>query len=189
MSVIYMIINEIRHIIIPCLISLPVIVLIRFIIYKKNNKCDLKREAVIVLFWLYIVALLSVTFVPEFSLKTGINASVFHLPDFSNPDTVNFHSPRGWILWKINQGNYADLIRNIIGNVVVFVPFGILFPVIFKKLENKTILFGFLLSFFIEFCQLFMNRQSDIYDLIMNTVGVFIGYLIYIIIKKKKSKA
>ena len=189
MSVFYMILNEIRHIFIPCLISLPIIILIRFIAYKRSNKLNIKREAVIFVFWLYIIALLSVTFVPEFSLKTGFNAPVFHLPDFSNPETVNFHSPFGWILWKINRGEWAELVRNIIGNVVVFVPYGVLFPIIFRKQEKKTILFGFILSFTIEFCQLFMNRQSDIYDIIMNTVGVGLGYLIYILIKRKRSKS
>ncbi len=188
MSVIYMIINEIQHIIIPCLIALPVIILIRLIICKKRGEYSIKREAVIVIFCLYIVALLSVTFVPEFSLNKGYNVPVFHLPDFSDPDTINLTSPRGWILWKITQGKYAELIRNIAGNILVFTPFGLVFPYIFKKLEKKTVLFGFLLSFFIEFCQLFMNRQSDIYDIIMNVAGTALGYLIFKLIQKKKSR-
>ena len=52
-----------------------------------------------------------------------------------------------------------------------------------------AILFGFLLSFFIEFAQLFMDRQTDLYDLIMNTAGAAIGYLIFIAITRLKKKS
>ena len=189
MDVIRMILGELKNMVLPCLISLPIIIFIRYLTYRKTKEFNLKREVLTVLFWMYITALLSVTFIPERSNNEPFNAPLFHLPDFSDKNTVTFENPIGWTIWKINLGEWAEIVRNIAGNILVFIPYGFLVPIIWKKLKAKTILFGFLLSFFIEFSQLFMERQSDVYDLILNTLGVAIGYLIYTIARKiKKSK-
>ncbi|WP_281521864.1 VanZ family protein [Dubosiella newyorkensis] len=72
-------------------------------------------------------------------------------------------------------------------NVVLFVPFGVLIPLLFKEKHPflETMGCGFLGSLFIEFSQLFNERVSDVDDLIMNTFGVFIGWLIYFVFFKK----
>lgn len=71
---------------------------------------------------------------------------------------------------------------NIIGNITMFIPVGIVWPVCFKKLDSlgKTILAGGLFSLCIEITQLlFYSRCSDVDDLILNTSGVVIGAIIY----------
>lgn len=48
---------------------------------------------------------------------------------------------------------------------------------------------GFCFSLFIEFSQLYNNRCTDIDDLILNSIGAFIGLLLFRIWKKlTKSK-
>ncbi|MCH5193337.1 MAG: VanZ family protein [Oscillospiraceae bacterium] len=75
------------------------------------------------------------------------------------------------------------LIENLAGNIILFVPFGILLPLAFKA-RGKTILFGFLVSCFIEAMQFaFAMGAADVDDIILNTLGAVIGYLIYIIAK------
>lgn len=71
-------------------------------------------------------------------------------------------------------------------NVALFVPLGLLLPFIFKRLTLlKTMLIGFAGSFLIEFLQCFItNRDSNVDDLICNTLGAVIGYLLYLLIKK-----
>jgi len=79
---------------------------------------------------------------------------------------------------------------NIIGNVTMFIPVGIVWPVCFKKLDKlwKATLAGGGFSLLIEITQLlFYERCSDVDDLLMNTCGVFIGAVIYFGIKKLKS--
>ena len=64
----------------------------------------------------------------------------------------------------------------------MFIPSGIVLPVVYKKLDNfgKVVAAGAFISFCIEILQLpFASRASDIDDLIMNTLGVVIGYGIY----------
>lgn len=72
--------------------------------------------------------------------------------------------------------------RNIILNILMFVPLGILVPLLFKKMQDfwKVYLVGFGVTCFIEIAQLFLKRgvfEQD--DLLGNTVGVMIGYGLY----------
>ena len=43
---------------------------------------------------------------------------------------------------------------------------------------------GFCASFSIEFCQLFVNRSTDVDDLILNTLGAFAGGLIALLLRR-----
>lgn len=80
---------------------------------------------------------------------------------------------------------------NVIGNIAMFIPVGIVWPICFEKLNNikKTVLAGFGLTLFIELSQMFCDgRHTDVDDLILNTTGVFIGAVIIFAIRKKRSK-
>ncbi|MDE6627578.1 MAG: VanZ family protein, partial [Lachnospiraceae bacterium] len=77
--------------------------------------------------------------------------------------------------------NMTIRIVNLLGNICLFVPFGFLFPMVFDKFSKIqiTLLFGILLSVFIEIMQFFIERSSDIDDTILNCIGVFLGYMCY----------
>lgn len=72
--------------------------------------------------------------------------------------------------------------RNIILNIVLFVPFGFLLPLLFSQFRAfwKTYLAGFLLTALIEVVQLVLKRgifeADDIFD---NFLGAMIGYGLY----------
>ncbi|URN93735.1 MAG: VanZ family protein [Candidatus Pristimantibacillus lignocellulolyticus] len=73
------------------------------------------------------------------------------------------------------------LLINIIGNIIVFVPFGILLPI----LINKKLIF--LLAIFLigltimELSQLLLRRGSlDVDDYLLNSIGFLIGYVLFI---------
>ncbi|CDX05185.1 VanZ-like protein [Desulfitobacterium hafniense] len=69
-------------------------------------------------------------------------------------------------------------------NILMVMPLGFLLPYLWKNFRNifKVALTGFLFSVFIEFSQLFTNRLVDIDDLMMNTVGAVLGYIIWRVI-------
>ena len=70
-------------------------------------------------------------------------------------------------------------ILNLSGNVIGFIPFGILFPHLFKKRVSftKFVLYALIIIASVEFIQLFTLRGScDIDDLILNMLGSMIGY-------------
>lgn len=91
----------------------------------------------------------------------------------------------------LGVGNY-NFFRQIICNIILFIPFPIIKKVSNIKMSGlKVIISGILCSFFIEMTQLFINiitrypsHVCDIDDLILNTIGVIIGYLAYAAINK-----
>ena len=64
-------------------------------------------------------------------------------------------------------------------------PFGFIIPLLWKVSDKKVIVIGFWSSLFIEICQLFLTRGTDVDDLILNTLGVVFGLLFYKLLYKK----
>ena len=83
-----------------------------------------------------------------------------NLPSYNNHELLNFYS-------------------NLIGNVILFVPFPSLLLFLFKIKSRKNI---FLLTFFssviIELIQyIFKRGVADIDDIFLNTIGAFLGLI------------
>lgn len=73
------------------------------------------------------------------------------------------------------------LLRNMIGNVFLFLPFGFLFPLVQKNNRMiTTIMIALSLSLLIELIQL-VTRLSvfDVDDLLMNSFGAALGYKMF----------
>ena len=74
-------------------------------------------------------------------------------------------------------------IKNVFGNILLFVPFGLFVSNILKNKTFIPILFlGVLVSSAIEFAQMAIGRTADVDDIILNTTGALIGYVIYYLI-------
>lgn len=71
-------------------------------------------------------------------------------------------------------------IKNVCGNILLFVPFGIFVTHYIKnKKAYSTIFLSLLVSCSIEFAQSLIGRTADIDDVILNTIGGLFGYLLY----------
>ena len=82
----------------------------------------------------------------------------------------------------IDSGDPWLIIKNVLGNVVLFFPLGFLLPVVYKPMRNFRICFviSFGTSLLIEICQYeFAERIFDVDDILLNTVGSIIGWLIF----------
>lgn len=76
-------------------------------------------------------------------------------------------------------------IHNIIGNIILFIPFGFFVSSILKTKKILPILSILLItSSVIEYTQLLIGRTFDIDDITLNIFGGIIGYLLYIIFIK-----
>lgn len=64
-------------------------------------------------------------------------------------------------------------------NVLLFLPLGLMLPLLWKRFRDGrlAVLYGFTLSLAVEAAQLF-SGNTDIDDLLTNTLGTFLGYLI-----------
>ncbi|WP_312422717.1 VanZ family protein [Epilithonimonas sp.] len=135
---------------------------------------DFLKKLYKILIPFYILFLLYLMFFGFGRSQYDINI-VRLIPMFS---TVGF--VKQTILWK-------TIIINIFGNILMFVPFGFL-GIIFPKLNNFWIMIlDFLFAIIlIESLQYFTRLGVfDIDDVILNTVGVAIGFWIYQLFEKK----
>lgn len=74
-----------------------------------------------------------------------------------------------------------EFFKNILGNIILFVPYGFL-GILYPKLNKIEWLFPsfFVVINIIEFSQFYFKRGfADIDDIILNTFGVVLGYVIY----------
>ncbi len=89
----------------------------------------------------------------------------------------------GTIEMIINDANSLKLVRNIFLNVMLFMPFGFLVRLCMptRRMTRIQIIFiGFLLSLCIEVTQYILptGRWADVDDVILNTLGVFLGCIL-----------
>lgn len=153
----------------------------RVVAAVKNNGTSFVKEAKMLLVYVCLVVIARMVYFP-FGLVDGhIGTLIFDskkvLPLWINviPIVHLFDVYDGWLI-------------NIIGNITMFIPVGIVWPVCFKELDTigKTVLAGAGFTLLIEITQVpFYDRCSDIDDIILNTLGVAIGALIYFVIKKE----
>jgi glycopeptide antibiotics resistance protein len=84
-------------------------------------------------------------------------------------------------LFYLNEINFTIRLHNLAGNLVGFIPLGFLLPLISRNFQStiKIVLAAFSLSLFFEVSQLLFKLGSfDVDDLILNTLGAIIGYLL-----------
>ena len=106
-----------------------------------------------------------------------LDIALFQFPA-DNP-TVNF-VPFRTIVQDWSHGGWMFVI-SFVGNIVAFVPMGLLPPFI-RKGQTKlwhVLVFSFSLSLFIEAGQFVSGRRvPDVDDLILNTMGGGVGYFL-----------
>lgn len=75
-------------------------------------------------------------------------------------------------------------------NIVMFVPLGILFPLVFPKFRSwrKMISLSFVLSLATELLQLISFRGTDIDDVIANTVGGMCGFALLMLLGRDRNR-
>lgn len=82
------------------------------------------------------------------------------------------------------------VVLNVVGNVLCFMPFGFLVPMIHSRKIGlvSMILRAFGFSMCIEVAQLFLKVGCfDVDDLLMNTLGGILGYLLFKIYGRQNS--
>ena len=80
--------------------------------------------------------------------------------------------------WGINTRNNALVVEN----VLLFVPYGILFPWAFRRYRSlfSSLLLGIVTSLFIECLQLITARgYFQVDDILTNALGAVLGYFIF----------
>lgn len=152
---------------------------------KWNGLCSSpRREAALALFWMYCggAAILGLT--PRWVVRSlaglplGMPWNEAGLPFFS-PGNVNL------VLFDtFSQSTYI-----LAANVILFMPFGLFSALLWRGFGWKqALLTGVCITLFIESCQLFIGRTFDIDDLMLNTLGVFCGFLLALAVRRLRPR-
>ena len=155
----------------PMLIIITVIISSLRITYliTKHKKFLLHKEIIYLLAVIYILCL-------------------FHVVTFQdiNYGEYNFIPFKEIFRYSIGSNKF---IKNVLGNIILFIPFGFLSSYLLKnrKLGVITIL-TIIASGTIETVQYYIGRVFDIDDIILNLLGGIIGFLIYIGIDAIRNK-
>lgn len=91
----------------------------------------------------------------------------------------------------LGVGSY-NFFRQVICNIILFIPMPVFMKIIVSKLSGvKVVMAGMACSILVEIIQLFIDvitrypsHVCDIDDFILNSTGVVIGYLIYLLINR-----
>ena len=169
------------------LVILAAWLLTRTVCCLKAGAVGWKQEAKQLLFLINLIVVLRFTFYPFFKVNGQIQPLVFD-PATAWPFRIN------WIPF-VNildyESSLKDILINIPGNIAMFLPTGILLPLIYQNMDSpkKVVLTGAAISLGIEILQLpFSSRVSDIDDLILNTTGCLLGYGILALIRRIRKK-
>lgn len=90
-------------------------------------------------------------------------------------ETINDYST------NVIKWDKIEFIKNILGNIILFIPYGFL-GILYPKLRQFKLLFltFFIIINIIEFSQYYFKRGfADVDDVILNTLGASIGFFIY----------
>ena len=156
-----------------CAIIVALIVF-RMAAYIKKRKINWKFEAKQVFFLVNLLVIYRFNFHPFSKVDGQVQPLLF--------DIATAWPFRMTLVPFVNLMDYEikrEMLVNIIGNFAMFIPTGIMTPLIYKDTNSlkKVVLTGFLISLIIEIIQLpFAVRASDVDDLILNTLGCLLGY-------------
>ena len=148
-----------------------------FAIFKLKYKDTKKFPLVKVILWLALAGYLTVVLAVTVMRGHGSGGGNFHLFRAWR-EAWNYFSFKNW--------------ANVLLNVAMFVPFGILLPWIHKVFRKWYVLLGsgFGFSLVIEVFQTITNRGLfDVDDLFTNTLGAIFGYGLFMAISSAVEKA
>ncbi len=159
------------------LCTIPVYFLLRNMYMKKNQiERNLWHELLLFIFVVYHIGLASQTIVPKY-------ISDLQLPYWNNSqiNLIPFQTLDNYFSLRDVAGYRSISFINLLGNIFLFTPLGFLTPILWKRFQSTSyiLLLGFLVTLCIESIQLFIGRSTDVDDMILNILGVLVGFFIY----------
>ena len=143
------------------------------------------REIVLLLFWMFCGGMAAITLTPRW--YTFVGALQYGLP----LDLTVFGAEGGTAIFRPGEINlipfqtFGQIRYVLLGNIIMFVPFGLFPGLLFRGFNwKRALLSGFCVTAFIECWQLCVGRAFDIDDLLLNTLGAFCGWLLALALRR-----
>lgn len=139
---------------------------------NKNHEKILRGCQCFFLF-IYVIFLLRITFFKQVTLNNLFSAIG------ASERTISIIPFQSIYDMAVSNASIGRIIENVLGNIVLFIPFGILFPIISNKKHKEVLCAAIIFSLLIEITQfLFALGSTDVDDLIFNVLGAYIGYFV-----------
>ncbi|MEZ5165658.1 MAG: VanZ family protein [Acidimicrobiales bacterium] len=149
-------------------------VLWRLLLWRRHPPLRPAREGVVTLLFVWALIVVKVTMFPLTIIFYDWHESSNFTPFASIVEILRSTSP--WFA-----------LENIGGNVVMFIPFGFLMPVLFEKVRHPWAILwrAAAVSVLIESAQYVTRaRAVDVDDVILNTTGALVGYGIFAVVSR-----
>lgn len=149
-------------------------------------KKETKRKIQIVSVALFLLYLILLTYFLFFAENLG---RVYTEREYAYNLKAFKEIGRFWTYRK--ELGFAAVFLNIAGNVLCFMPFGAILPVLNRKARNffMITLLSFEFSLLVECAQLVSKVGSfDVDDLILNTLGGMLGFFVFTICNQIRRK-
>lgn len=142
--------------------------------YKLNKEIKLSKLFLKCLFVSYMTGLVGLVLL--FDIVGDLWYSLFYHMDSGR--TVKFFTGD----FNLVPDFYNHINREVIGNLIMFLPFGILYPLSRTKPSYKNVvLTGIICVFIIELLQPVFGRAFDINDIILNAIGIIISATVFFV--------
>ena len=144
---------------------------------RNHNPVKVMRIIAVILFFIYLSYLIYLTFFSRHYGRGFVN--VYR--------SINLVPFKTIVQYATANYNRNIIVTNLLGNILAFMPMGFLLPLIWKKLSGflHVLVSAAAVSILIEAFQYISGAGSaDIDDVILNTVGGFLGYGLYYCLKK-----
>lgn len=169
--------------IIVALISMALWIIYRLYNVVKNKRINIAREIILFIFFVYFLFLLLLTIFKGGRIEFSNQFNSFMYREHSLLGIINIVPIKETInTFMHSETGMRNSLRNLIGNILVFMPLGFFIPLLFDKFNNlkKVLKVGCLSSLAIELSQLFVGSNvCDIDDVIYNTLGALAGFICY----------
>ena len=136
-----------------------------------------KKLLMKIIWWIYFALLFGIVIIKFRGSLSELFVKIESTPFGTNYNLIPFNSI-GEQLSHFSEG-WARF--NLMGNVIPFIPFGVLLPMISEKANSfiRVLFIGMGFVLFVEVFQFFTRLGSfDVDDVILNMFGILIGYLI-----------
>ena len=172
-----------NNFIIISLISMALWIIYRRYNVIKNKKTNIVREIILFIFFVYFLFLLLLTIFKGGRIEFSNQFNSYMYREHGLLGIINIVPIKETInTFMHSETGMRNSLRNLIGNILVFMPLGFFIPLLFDKFNNlkKVLKVGCLSSLAIELSQLFVGSNvCDIDDVIYNTLGALAGFICY----------
>jgi len=181
-----------RSIVLPflivCAVAVPCWVVYRLHrVRKSEHSASFGRELLLLIFVVYLSGLAAATLEPNRHSRAHVTATdgLELRPDPASLTCSSASLPRG-------STARAFCVRNARGNFLLFVPLGLLLPLVRRRVRfGSGLLMALAVSVGIELAQYltrpWSNRLADVNDVILNVLGASLGLIVVSLLRRRPS--